>query len=35
MIAWLGVEKFKRNEFDQLDFQPRPRWPLGENFQKE
>ncbi|MBO7537246.1 MAG: tRNA (adenosine(37)-N6)-threonylcarbamoyltransferase complex transferase subunit TsaD [Alphaproteobacteria bacterium] len=30
MIAWLGVEKFKRNRFDHLDFQPRPRWPLGE-----
>lgn len=30
MIAWLGVEKLKRNKINQLDFRPRPRWPLGE-----
>ncbi len=30
MIAWLGVEKFKKNKFNQLDFHPRPRWSLGE-----
>ena len=35
MIAWLGVEKFKRNQFNELDFQPRPRWPLGEQIQRE
>ena len=34
MIAWLGVEKFKRNQVNSLDFHPRPRWPLSENFQK-
>jgi len=32
MIAWLGIEKFKRNQINLLDFPPRPRWPLGENF---
>lgn len=35
MIAWLGVEKFKRNQFNELDFPPRPRWPLGEQIQRE
>lgn len=30
MIAWLGIEKLKRNQVDILEFQPRPRWPLGE-----
>lgn len=30
MIAWLGVEKFKKNQFNSLDFQPRPRWSLGD-----
>ncbi len=30
MIAWLGIEKFKRNQMNSLDFHPRPRWPLGE-----
>ncbi len=29
MIAWLGIEKFKKNKIDQLDFHPRPRWQLG------
>lgn len=30
MIAWLGVEKFEKNQVNSLDFRPRPRWPLGE-----
>lgn len=29
MIAWAGIEKFKNGKFSTLDFQPRPRWPLG------
>jgi N6-L-threonylcarbamoyladenine synthase len=28
MIAWAGIEHFKRGETDALDFAPRPRWPL-------
>ncbi|GHU10601.1 tRNA N6-adenosine threonylcarbamoyltransferase [Alphaproteobacteria bacterium] len=28
MIAWNGVEKALANKFDNLDFRPRPRWPL-------
>ncbi len=28
MIAWAGLEHFKRGETDPLDFAPRPRWPL-------
>ena len=32
MIAWLGIEKLKKNQFAKLDFKPRPRWPLGEKF---
>jgi len=28
MIAWAGVERFKLNLTDRLDFSPRPRWPL-------
>ncbi|GHU20788.1 tRNA N6-adenosine threonylcarbamoyltransferase [Alphaproteobacteria bacterium] len=30
MIAWNGVEKARDNKFDDLDFRPRPRWPLKE-----
>ena len=29
MIAWMGIEKFRKMQFTTLDFQPRPRWPLG------
>ena len=32
MIAWAGLEKFKKNQFDRLDFKPTPRWALGERF---
>lgn len=28
MIAWAGIERFKLGLIDQLDFAPRPRWPL-------
>ena len=34
MIAWLGVEKFEKNQVNSLDFRPRPRWPLGEQTKK-
>ena len=28
MIAWAGIERLRRGMTDQLDFAPRPRWPL-------
>jgi len=28
MIAWAGIERFKLGLTDDLDFKPRPRWPL-------
>jgi len=28
MIAWAGLERFRRGLTDTLDFAPRPRWPL-------
>ncbi len=30
MIAWAGVERLKRGMTDDLDFAPRPRWPLDQ-----
>jgi len=30
MIAWAGLEHFKRGDTDPLDFAPRPRWPLDQ-----
>ncbi|MDR2068086.1 MAG: tRNA (adenosine(37)-N6)-threonylcarbamoyltransferase complex transferase subunit TsaD [Holosporaceae bacterium] len=30
MIAWLGVEKLRINQMHNLNFAPRPRWPMGE-----
>lgn len=30
MIAWAGMENFKANKTDSLEFKPRPRWPLDE-----
>lgn len=30
MVAWLGIEKYKNQQLDDLSFVPRPRWPLGE-----
>ncbi|MDR0753297.1 MAG: tRNA (adenosine(37)-N6)-threonylcarbamoyltransferase complex transferase subunit TsaD [Holosporaceae bacterium] len=29
MIAWLGVEKFLANQYDDLRFSPLPRWPMS------
>ena len=31
MIAYVGLEKFKQNKFDKLDYSARPRWQLDEN----
>ena len=31
MIAMVGLEKFKLNQFDNLDYPAKPRWPLDEN----
>ena len=31
MIAMVGLEKFKLNKFDDLDFKANPRWPLDKN----
>jgi N6-L-threonylcarbamoyladenine synthase len=31
MIAMVGLEKFKLNKFNTLDFPPKPRWPLDED----
>ena len=31
MIAMVGLEKFKLNQFDKLDHPAKPRWPLDEN----
>ena len=30
MIAWAGLEKLKIGHRTNLDFAPRPRWPLNE-----
>lgn len=30
MIAWAGIERLKRNLISDLDFAPRPRWPLDQ-----
>tara|TARA_E500000331_G_C17152780_1_gene668127 strand:+ start:19 stop:1092 length:1074 start_codon:yes stop_codon:yes gene_type:complete len=31
MIAMVGLEKFKLNQFDNLDYPAKPRWPLDED----
>jgi N6-L-threonylcarbamoyladenine synthase len=31
MIAFVGLEKFKQNQFNDLDFPAKPRWQLDEN----
>ena len=31
MIAMVGLEKFKLNQFSRLDHPAIPRWPLDEN----
>ena len=30
MIALVGLEKFKKNQFNNLDFPAKPRWQLDE-----
>ena len=30
MIAMVGLEKYKLNEFNNLDYPAKPRWPLDE-----
>lgn len=30
MVAWAGVERLRLGLADELDFKPRPRWPLAE-----
>jgi N6-L-threonylcarbamoyladenine synthase len=30
MVAWAGVERLRLGLVDELDFAPRPRWPLGD-----
>lgn len=34
MIAWAGLERFKKGLTSSLDFKPRPRWPLDTNAPK-
>ena len=34
MIAWAGLERFRRGFTNDLDFKPRPRWPLDANAPK-
>lgn len=34
MIAWAGLERFAKGLTDELNFKPRPRWPLDENAPK-
>ena len=31
MVAMVGLEKFKKNQFNDLDFPAKPRWQLDEN----
>jgi N6-L-threonylcarbamoyladenine synthase len=30
MIAMVGLEKFKLNQFSKLSYPAKPRWPLDE-----
>lgn len=34
MIAWAGLERVQKGYTNNLDFKPRPRWPLDENAPK-
>jgi N6-L-threonylcarbamoyladenine synthase len=34
MVAWAGVERFRLDLVDGLDFRPRPRWPLDPDAPK-
>ena len=31
MIAMVGLEKFKKNQFNKLDYPAKPRWALDES----
>ena len=31
MIAYAGIERFERGKFNNLNFKPKPRWPLDKN----
>ena len=31
MIAWAGYEKYNNEGESDLNFKPRPRWPLDKN----
>jgi N6-L-threonylcarbamoyladenine synthase len=31
MVAWAGIEKLRLGLTDNLDFAPRPRWPLAQS----
>lgn len=34
MIAWAGLERFRKGFVSPLDFKPRPRWPLDADAPK-
>jgi N6-L-threonylcarbamoyladenine synthase len=34
MVAWAGLERFRKGYTSPLDFKPRPRWPLDANAPK-
>jgi N6-L-threonylcarbamoyladenine synthase len=34
MVAWAGLERFKKGYTSSLDFKPRPRWPLDTHAPK-
>ncbi len=34
MIAWAGLERFRKGYTSELDFKPRPRWPLDSEAPK-
>ena len=34
MVAWAGLERFRKGYTDSLSFKPRPRWPLDTNAPK-
>lgn len=34
MVAWAGLERFQKGYINDLDFKPRPRWPLDEDAPK-
>lgn len=34
MVAWAGLERFRKGYTNTLDFKPRPRWPLDETAPK-